>query len=156
MPAMLVTAVAMPGPSLSVPVSPHPIPGAWGSTPKRRCLSHSTWHHQDTRTGHQDRGQHGGLRRQVRHPRVHPVPLMPTPAPHSCPHTQVCDTGFPISAAVGSSGTAVVAPGTEDTLGRQKGVGGQGVRECPPNGRESGEGKGEGAHLWQLAAGGAG
>lgn len=82
---MLVTAVAIPGPTLSVPVSPHPIPGAWGSTPRRRCLSHSMWHHQDTQTGHQGRGQHGGLQRQVRHPCVHPVPSRPTPAPHQCP-----------------------------------------------------------------------
>lgn len=85
MPGVLVTAVAMPGPALSVPVSLRPIPGAWGSTPRRRCLSHSMWHHQDTRTGHQDRGQHGGLQRQVRHPRVHSVPQGPPLPPTSVP-----------------------------------------------------------------------
>lgn len=59
---------------------------------------------------------------------AHPCP----PATQPCPRTQVCDTGLPISAAVGPSGTAVVAPGAGDTLGREKGVGGQGGQGVPP------------------------
>lgn len=49
----------------------------------------------------------------------------------------------------------MVAPRTGDTLERKKGVEGQGVRECPSNGRERGESEEQGRGLtsgsWQLA-----
>lgn len=44
-------------------MSPCPVPGAWGSTPRRRWPSCSTWHYRDTRTVRRDKGQLGGLRR---------------------------------------------------------------------------------------------
>lgn len=127
---------------LNVPLSPHPIPGAWGSTPRRRCLSHSTWHHWDTRTGHRGRGQHGALRRQVRDPRVHPVPSRPTPVPQ--PPSRV-----PVPRSVTQDSPSALQwdprgqqwwPPTQGTLwGERRGSEGRGVRECPPNGRERGE-----------------